>query len=306
MLLCINIIKMTIDNSLGREDDRGVPLNTIEDLFRFYSNIGEVQKIRQLQQDTSIQPPEDAVQQIYGILLEKIRLNTSPHANTAHLDNMGGLFEETGVQAHVSEESVQRAYEKIISTSYGPNGVDTLLRTTGVKPSEDMVQNIYVNFLEGHHIERFVSLAKATGIKLPEDYAREIFLNLMNSHSDKLSSFVEVSGVKPSENDVSDQYLNYASIGRLDSAKRLRESTGMTPPEDEFRRRVDDYLTRARTNRRKLKDDPGKLDNENISRVQIGRLDQIKNSRSGQYVIPSQHILAEVQNYISQNIFYQK
>lgn len=306
MLHCINIIKMAIDNSLGREDDRSVPLNTIEDLFRFYSNIGEVQKIRQLQQDTSIQPPEDAVQQLYGVLLEKVQANISPHANTTHLDDMERLFDETGIQAHVSGESVQGAYEKILRTSYGPNGVNILERTTGVKPSEEMVQNAYVHLLEGHHIERFVSLAKATGIKLPEDYAREIFLNLMNSHSDKLGSFVEVSGVKPSENDVSDQYLKYASIGRLDSAKRLREATGMTPPEDEFRRRVDDYLTRARTNRRKLKDDPGKLDNGNISRVQIGRLDQIKNFRSGQYVIPSQHILAEVQNYISQNIFYQK
>jgi len=252
MLHWINIIKMAIDDSLEREDNRGVPLNSIEDLFRFYSNKGEVQKIRQLQQDTGIQPPEDAVQQLYGFLLEKVQANISPHANITHLDNMERLFEETSVQAHVSEESVQRAYEKILSTSYGPNGVDTLLRTTGVKPSEDMVQNVYVNLLEGHHIERFVSLARATGIKLPEDYAREIFLNLMNSHSDKLGSFIEVSGVKLSENDVSDQYFQYASIGRLDSAKRLREATGMTPPEDEFRRRVDDYLTIAHTNRRKL------------------------------------------------------
>ncbi|MCH8003131.1 MAG: hypothetical protein IH934_00735 [Nanoarchaeota archaeon] len=297
---------MAIDNSLGREDNRDVPLNSIEDLFRFYSNKGEVQKIRQLQQDTGIQPPEDAVQQLYGFLLEKVQANISPHANTTNLDNIERLFEETGVQAHVNEESVQRAYEKIISTSYGPNGVDTLLRITGVKPSEEMVQNAYVHLLEGHHIERFVSLARATGIKLPEDYAREIFLNLMNSHSDKLGSVIEVSGVKLSENDVSDQYFQYASIGRLDSAKRLREATGMTPPEDEFRRRVNDYLTRARTNRRKLEDNSGKLDNRNISKVQIGRLDQIKNFHSEQYVIPSQHILTEVQNYISQNIFYQK
>ncbi len=113
----------------------------------------------------------------------------------------------------------------------------SLRKSTGIDPSDDLVQEVYGAYLSKGWIGLLKSLYNATGIRpsLPEEDVQQWYATYLDKRQlDKLKSLHDVTDVRPSlpEESVQQEYVDCLGEGRMDDLIILHAVTGIDPAKE--------------------------------------------------------------------------